>query len=160
MTSSKCCFTPSYYRFINVAMELLRGQKVQNCSFYQYQMYIITARNSSCGKVMFSEACVSHSVPRGLGYLWSHVLFRGIPHSQSTPIPETTKAGGTHPTGILSCWNYEISYEVDKCATLEMNPKYPDLKIQGWNHPRYKTGDKNGCALFSNEDCYGCQKYI
>ena len=29
--------------------------------------------NSSCGKVMISQASVSHSVYRGLGYLWSHV---------------------------------------------------------------------------------------
>ena len=48
----------------------------------------VTARNSSCGKVMFSDACVCHSVHGvgyfwclvpgpmsflGVGYLWSHV---------------------------------------------------------------------------------------
>ena len=26
---------------------------------------IVTVRNSSCGKVMFSQACVKHSVPQG-----------------------------------------------------------------------------------------------
>ena len=108
VTSSKCCFTPSYYRFINVAMELLRAQKVQNCSFYQYQMYIITAHNSSCGKVMFSEACVSHSVLRGLGYLWSHVLFRRYTPLPIHPHPRNHKSGwyaSYWNSFLLELWN-------------------------------------------------------
>ena len=34
---------------------------------------LITSRNSSCGKVMFSQASISHSVHRGIGYHWSYV---------------------------------------------------------------------------------------
>ena len=29
--------------------------------------YLVNARNSGCGKVMFSQACVIHSVHRGMG---------------------------------------------------------------------------------------------
>ena len=34
-----------------------------------------TARNNSCGKVMFSQASVSHSIG---GYPWSNVLSVGV----------------------------------------------------------------------------------
>ena len=36
--------------------------------------YIVTARQQSCGKVLFSQACVILSTGGGVGYLWSHVL--------------------------------------------------------------------------------------
>ena len=45
------------------------------CVFYLKTFF--TARNSSCGKVMISQASVSHSVCTRLGYLWSHVSFGG-----------------------------------------------------------------------------------
>ena len=63
---------------------------------------------------MFSEVSVSHYVQRrggggqGVGYLWSNVLlgvgYRGVGHLWA----KTTKAGGMHPTGMLSCFLIEL----------------------------------------------------
>ena len=61
------------------------------CRFLDH--HIITARNSSCRKVMFSQASVSHSVHQGVGIpgTWSlpgggyacfHVPFRGVDMSR------------------------------------------------------------------------------
>ena len=56
---------------------------------------IITVRNSSCGEVMFSQACVKNSVHReGVS---QHAL------GQTPPTPTATAADGAHPTGMLSC---------------------------------------------------------
>ena len=93
----------------------------------------------SCGKVIFSQASVSHSVHRRggclpqcmLGYtpcrytLWQVHLHAGTPpgrytpmqvhpHAGTTPrrtgIPSTvTAADGTHPTGMLSCYYVILS---------------------------------------------------
>ena len=96
---------------------------MKRCNTLVAFMKIFTARNSSYGKAMFSEACVSHSVHRGgggvgggVGYLWSMsfpVVGIGYPVGRVYPVgggipldtllPETTKAGGRHPTGMLSC---------------------------------------------------------
>ena len=43
-------------------------------------VYIVTVRNSSCGKVMFSQACVKNSVHRGEGVY--------TPPRQTTPPPQ------------------------------------------------------------------------
>ena len=48
--------------------------------------FLITARNSSCGKVMFSQTCV-------------------IPSVQTPPLPDmATEVCGMHPTGMHSCY--------------------------------------------------------
>ena len=67
---------------------------------------MFTARKQSCGKVMFSQVCVS--VHRG----WGWVLPRGG-YSRGwvlIPLPDTwvtigygQQTGGTHGTGMLSC---------------------------------------------------------
>ena len=56
----------------------------------------------------------------GVGYLWSHVhsgggqgIGVGIPY----PLPKTTKAGGTHPTRMLSCVNI-LYYLMPTCTTM------------------------------------------
>ena len=61
------------------------------------QLKVITVRNSSCEKVMFSQASV--------------ILFTGgsTPPLSQTPSPppeSTTAADGTHPTGMHSCLFY------------------------------------------------------
>ena len=49
---------------------------------------IFTVRNRSFGKVMFSQASVSHSVRSGLvGYPWSHVLSEGVDISGPRSLP-------------------------------------------------------------------------
>ena len=50
--------------------------------------FVITARNSSCGKVMFSQACIIPSVHMGGGCVAGETA---------------TAADGTHPTGMHSC---------------------------------------------------------
>ena len=74
---------------------------------------IFTVRNSNCGKVMFSQACVKNSVQGGVaqpalgqtppaGILACTGAYT-LPGRQ-TPLPPTaTAADGTHPTGMLSC---------------------------------------------------------
>ena len=49
--------------------------------------FVITARNSSCGKVMFSQAYIIPSVHMGLGVAGEMA----------------TVAEGTHPTGMHFC---------------------------------------------------------
>ena len=64
----------------------------------QQQLLLVTARNSSCGKVMFSQVCVKNSVHR-----WACVAGRGRAGETAT------KAGGTHPTGMHSCYKDNFS---------------------------------------------------
>ena len=73
---------------------------------------IITARQRSCLKVMFSQACVySRGGGRVLGpfkrvgHLWSFALLGGglgYGGGRVGYLAGTTKAGGMHPTGMLS----------------------------------------------------------
>ena len=68
---------------------------------------IFTVRNSSCGKVMFSQACIKNSVDGGgclphfmLGYTDTDTPLGRPP----LPPPETaTAANGTYLTGMHSC---------------------------------------------------------
>ena len=83
----------------------VRGQR--NCNIFDYKRLpdircrrfyfknedfdcgsIFTVRDSSCGKVMFSQACVKNSVHRGGG---------GVAGETATA------ADGTHPIGMHSC---------------------------------------------------------
>ena len=71
---------------------------------------LITVRNSSCGKVMFSQACVKNSVQGGC---LPHCICWDTPPDTHTspghtplppPLPETaTAVDGTHSTGMHSC---------------------------------------------------------
>ena len=78
-------------------------------------MYIYGPQRS-CGKVMFSQACVKNSAHRGevsaavhagihtpvARYpLARHPLVRHPP--ADTPLPAATAADGTHPNGMHSC---------------------------------------------------------
>ena len=42
-----------------------------------FALFLITVRKSSCGKVMFSQLSVSHSVHSGDVHAWSQVPSRG-----------------------------------------------------------------------------------
>ena len=61
---------------------------------------VITVRKQSCGKVMFSQACVKNSVHRE-GEVYTP--WADTPRADTLPpSPQTsTAADGTHPTGIL-----------------------------------------------------------
>ena len=83
---------------------------VPNCSF----IHIFTVRKSSCGKVMFSQACVKNSVrgwctppwqPPSPGRHPNPPPAMQIPPGQTSP-KMATVADGTHPTGMHSCVCY------------------------------------------------------
>ena len=64
----------------------------------------------SCGKVMFLHLSVSHSVHGG-GGVWQTTPWADTPTPNPVhagihaPLPAATAADGTHPTGMLSCFN-------------------------------------------------------
>ena len=68
------------------------------------EFFLVTVRNSSCGKVMFSQVSVC---PRGEGCTPSCQADINPPrqtHPPSPPPPQmATAADGTHPTGMHSC---------------------------------------------------------
>ena len=80
------------------------------------QKPIITVRKRSCGKVMFSQACVKNSVHRGVYIPWGntpwaetdplgrHPLGRH-PLGRHPPPPQADGycVDGMHPTGMHSC---------------------------------------------------------
>ena len=74
------------------------------------QCQVITVRNSSCGKVMFSQACVKNSVHWGVcmgGCMSGGTCCRGGHVWQGacmTAGEMATAADGTHPTGMHSCY--------------------------------------------------------
>ena len=86
----------------------------------------VTARNSSFGKEMFSQACVKNSVPRGVCvYIPTFLLAiapplgrHPLPPRQTHPPPRQTprtmgygqQAGGTHPTGMHSCHSFNSQH--------------------------------------------------
>ena len=103
---------------------------------WYFSLYILLTSDSTyyrrtnkvCGKVMFSQVSVNLFTgewvvppPRTVP-LWDHTPSdhnpRTIPprtilpwdHTSLGPYP-TTKAGGTHPAGMLSCWYY---YNVER----------------------------------------------
>ena len=57
-----------------------------------------SARNSSCGNVMFPQACVKNSV----GGVYNSIPL-GRPQAD-TPLGRHSRTGGTHPTGMHSCF--------------------------------------------------------
>ena len=72
----------------------------------------------SCGKVMFSEACVKNSVHKGAGggvcpsvcwdtpgQIHTPSPLGQTPHWANIP-PTATAADGTHPTGMHSCFSH------------------------------------------------------
>ena len=77
-----------------------------------YGSWFVTVRKRSCGKVMFSQACVKNSVHRGrctppgrhpLGRLPQVDNPQGRHPQQTAPLPlqqTATVADGTHPTGM------------------------------------------------------------
>ena len=60
--------------------EILPNHKIliQFYNGYLWNIFIITVRNSSCGKVMFSQACVKNSVHSG-------GVCRQTTHGQTSP---------------------------------------------------------------------------
>ena len=91
--------------------ELWIVTEMQRDIYWEPCVFII-ARNSSCGKVMFLQACVcSRWGPGGLG--WHHNMHHGIgtlpPWWVGYPPPPVRWNTGTHPIGMLSlfwmnCW--------------------------------------------------------
>ena len=69
---------------------------------------LVGDHKSSCGKVMFSQVSVNHSIHKVGGdlYLWSQVPSEGIHRGVTPPVLTSsvaTKAGSMHSTGTLSC---------------------------------------------------------
>ena len=79
-----------------------------------YIITVITACNSSCGKVMFSQARVIPSVDMGEGSAWG-VCIWGVCIGGSGRPPQSDnmgygqRAGGTHPTGNPFLFGHMIS---------------------------------------------------
>ena len=71
------------------------------------RMTLITARSSCCWKVMFSQACVIHSVHGGVYPSMPFVHHPGIPTWSHPHYGQ--QAGGKHPTGMFSCFTYFLS---------------------------------------------------
>ena len=72
--------------------------------------HIITVRKRSCGKVIFSQACVKNSVHGG-EEVYTPWQADTLPGQTPTPLgrhpasPEmATAADGMHPTGMHSCY--------------------------------------------------------
>ena len=115
----------------------------------------------SCGKVIFSEACVKNSVHMGgggrlpqwmLGYTTPHPLGRHRPGRQppgQTPPGQTaTSADGTHPTGMHSCFKWVervplvfFTHDITKCQK---------KKIKG-------AADKHGLKTLRANKAYDTQ---
>ena len=64
-------------------------------------MELITVRNSSCGKVMFSQVCVKNFVHGGVHGEGGHAWQRGVCGKGGHET--ATAANGTYPTGMHSC---------------------------------------------------------
>ena len=84
---------------------------VDQNSLHQFYCY---RPQRSCGKAIFSQACVKNSVHGGgggclpqciLGYtsLGRHPTRADTPHPVHAGIDMATAADGTHPTGMHSC---------------------------------------------------------
>ena len=85
--------------------------------FDQYLASIlVTTRNSSCGEVMFSQACVKNSVHGGgvsqHSFGQSHSPLGRHPTFPSPPSTTgySQQADGTHPTGMHSCFLIYLKY--------------------------------------------------
>ena len=72
---------------------------------------LITIRNSSCGKVMFSQVCVKNSVRGGWlcvagGHAWQGACMVGGMHGRGACMAGkmATAADSTHPNGMHSCF--------------------------------------------------------
>ena len=84
--------------------------------FTNLQSYsIFSVSNSSCGKVMFSQACVKNSVQAGGGDPcretppWADHPWLDTPWSTDTPLgrhllPRAANTPGIHPSGQTSTW--------------------------------------------------------
>ena len=97
--------------------------------------YIFTARKRSCGKIMFPQMSICSQVEGGLGTShasWDRSHGKVLPLSQtsdegtspSLPPPDIMQAGGTHPTGMLSCYLYFVDFQNQNCmerSLLELN---------------------------------------
>ena len=84
---------------------------------------IVTARKRSCGKVMFLQVSVIlFTGGSGLGGICSQgaACSRGVPGEDP---PTATAAGGTHPTGMHSCF---VPVKLDPLPGVEQTA---DLKI-------------------------------
>ena len=100
---------------------------------------LVTVRNSSCGKVMFSQASVC---PQGGGVhpLGRHPLPQADTpsHQADTPLwPDTTpnhetatSADGTHPTGMHSC------------SICSFTPDH-SLQTMTWCTQKYRNDSRN-----------------
>ena len=59
---------------------------------------VFTVRSSSCGKVMFSQACITHSVNRGEACVAKGTMHGGGMHGRRVGM-----AGGVHGRGACMC---------------------------------------------------------
>ena len=115
--SGMCCHKRPISSFVVILFGICN---VQNMIFTRDRLNLfITVRNSSCGKVMFSQVCVKNSVHSGEVYTpppWTHTpgqtppghthpLGRHIPQADNPPPPirRPLQRSG-RPTGMHSCW--------------------------------------------------------
>ena len=99
-------------------------------------IFRIYRRQRICGKVMFSQMFFSSQ-----GYLWSHVLsvavsilvpgpFQGVGMSRRVDATGYGRhAGGTHPTGMLSCCPDIFGCDVIAGKNIESLLAYKNLEI-------------------------------
>ena len=89
---------------------------VVRCSVKTYAT-ILKELHSTCGKVIFSQACVKNSVHGGVGmpqcmlgytHPWTDTPLDRHPQGRQPPVkhhpPTATVADGTHSTGMRSCF--------------------------------------------------------
>ena len=71
---------------------------------------VTTTRKRSCGKVMFSDMFVGGGAILSRGSHGSHE--RGWGFREETPSSVGEQAGGTHPTGMHSCYRLQTKFGV------------------------------------------------
>ena len=96
---------------LTLLCEIMKCWAAQSCNYRNKIKCMFTACNSSCGKGMFSHVCVKNSVHRGRVCIPACNGQRGCTHpcwadtpSGRPPHEMATESGGTHPTGMHSCY--------------------------------------------------------
>ena len=124
----------------------------------------LASENEVWGKILFSQACVSHSIHRrGEGggerrgslsvgvFLAETTLDRDLPGQRPQPPPPVWwRAGGPHPTGMHSCCKISINSNICCTSVLHSWPLISVRKNDINNYIHY--GDLYLC--WKNNLCY------
>ena len=100
-------------------------------------MLLVTACNGSCGKVMFSRVCISHSVQKGGGGLLGISGMKSLPGGgRGVPTPHLLTPSGGHIRSVgkrvvrilLECFLvFHFNFKCDK--KLQVSVKYKDFIV-------------------------------